>query len=321
LSQIALPCAIAVDQLARELGGELDPALRGAIIERVAMPAAASRATDLIALTASRWLEAARSSPGICLCSPELAERLPEGRRFRHAQPLWVLARVLERVTAARPSARPKRSEAAHIEPGAELAPDVVLGPGAVVLSGAKVGAGSVIEPNAVIYGGASLGERVSVGAGAVIGRAGFGFTPGPEGTMQRIPQLGGVVIEDDVEIGALCTIDAGTLGPTVLRRGCKLDAHVHVGHNVEIGRGTLVAAQAGFAGSSVIGPEVLVGGQAGVTDHAEVGRGARIAAKSGVIGDIPPGAVVAGFPAVPRMRWLRAMAATLRVRENKGRR
>jgi UDP-3-O-[3-hydroxymyristoyl] glucosamine N-acyltransferase len=194
-----------------------------------------------------------------------------------------------------------------------------VLGAGAVVLSGAKVGAGTSIEPNAVIYGGVTLGARVVVGAGAVVGRPGFGFTPAPDGRMVRVPQLGGAVIEDDVEIGALCTVDAGTLGPTRLCRGCKLDAHVHVGHNVEIGAGALVAAQAGFAGSAVVGPEVLVGGQAGVTDHARIGRGARIAAKSGVIGDIPPGAVVAGFPAVPRMRWLRAMAATLKGTGEKG--
>src|SRR6185436_209683 len=124
-----------------------------------------------------------------------------------------------------------------------------------------------------------------------------------------RIPQLGGVVVEDDVEVGALSTIDAGTLGPTVIRRGAKLDAHVHVAHNVHIGPGTLVAAQAGFAGSSRVGAGVLVGGQAGVKDHAEIGDLARIGGKSGVIGDVAPGTVVAGFPALPRARWLRAWA------------
>ncbi len=123
------------------------------------------------------------------------------------------------------------------------------------------------------------------------------------------MPQLGGVVIEDDVTIGPLCTIDAGTLSPTRIRRGAKLDAHVHVGHNAEIGEGSIVAAQCGFAGSVKIGRGVLVGGQVGIADHVTVGDGARIAAKSGVIGDVPPGATVAGYPAVPRMRWLRALA------------
>lgn len=321
MSQIALPRAIDVDELVRELGGELDPAARGAIVDRVTTPAAASRATDLMVLTASRWLGAALGSPAICVCGPELAQRLPECRRFRHSHPMWVLARMLEKVAAGKEVPRPRRSDTAHVEPGAELAADVVLGPGAVILSGARIGQSSTIGPNAVIYGGVTLGARVTVGAGAVIGRAGFGFTSAPDGRMVRVPQLGGVVIEDDVEVGALCTVDAGTLGPTKLCRGCKLDAHVHVGHNVEIGEDTLVAAQAGFAGSVVVGPEVLVGGQAGVTDHARVGRGARLGAKSGVIGDIPPGAVVAGFPAVPRIRWLRAMALTLRDTTGKGRR
>jgi UDP-3-O-[3-hydroxymyristoyl] glucosamine N-acyltransferase len=127
---------------------------------------------------------------------------------------------------------------------------------------------------------------------------------------VRRIPQLGGVVIEADAEIGPLSTVDAGTLGPTRIGRGSKLDAQVHVGHNVVIEAGVLVAAQSGFAGSAHIGPGVKIGGQAGIADHVRVGAGATIAAKSGVIGDIPPGVVVAGFPAVPRVRWLRALAA-----------
>ncbi len=128
-------------------------------------------------------------------------------------------------------------------------------------------------------------------------------------GAVRPVPQLGGVVIEDDVVIGPLCTVDAGTLGPTRIRRGAKLDAHVHVGHNGDIGEGTIIAAQCGFAGSVTIGRGVLVGGQVGVADHVTIGDGARIAAKSGVIGDVPAGATYAGYPAVPRMRWLRAFA------------
>jgi UDP-3-O-[3-hydroxymyristoyl] glucosamine N-acyltransferase len=161
-----------------------------------------------------------------------------------------------------------------------------------------------------VIYDRVRLERGVSVGAGSVLGRPGFGWARGPDGSVRRIPQLGGVVVEADAEIGPLCTIDAGTLGPTRIGRGTKLDAHVHVGHNVVIEAGVMVAAQTGFAGSVHIGAGVRIGGQTGIADHVNVGAGATIAAKSGVIGDVPPGAVVAGFPAVPRVRWLRALAA-----------
>jgi UDP-3-O-[3-hydroxymyristoyl] glucosamine N-acyltransferase len=203
--------------------------------------------------------------------------------------------------------------EAAKPEPGGRIAPDVVIEPGAVIHARVSIGAGCRIGANAVLYGGVELGRRVDVGAGAVIGRPGFGFTESPSGEVVRVPHLGGVVIEDDVEVGALCTVDAGVLDATRIGRGVKLDAHVHVAHNVEIGAHTRVAAQSGFAGSVVIGERVAVGGQSGVADHARVGAGARLAAKSGVIGDVPAGLTVAGFPAVARRHWLRAMATLLR--------
>jgi UDP-3-O-[3-hydroxymyristoyl] glucosamine N-acyltransferase len=177
----------------------------------------------------------------------------------------------------------------------------------AVVGEACSIGSGVVLGPRVVI------GSRATLGPGAVVGSPGFGWATGPEGNVRAVPQLGGVVIEDDVSIGPLCTIDAGTLSPTRIRRGAKLDAHVHVGHNGDIGEGTLVAAQCGFAGSVTIGRGTLVGGQVGIADHVTVGDGVRIAAKSGVIGDIPDGAIVAGYPAVPRSRWLRAFATLYR--------
>ncbi|MFW5739169.1 MAG: UDP-3-O-(3-hydroxymyristoyl)glucosamine N-acyltransferase [Myxococcota bacterium] len=246
------------------------------------------------------------------LVAPELAPRLPEGRRWIHDHPRWTLARLLQQ--GAQPL-EPSISPHAIVEPGAIVGPNTHVGHGAVLLDGARTGRDCRIEPRAVLYGGVRLGDRVFVGAGAVIGRPGFGWTEGPEGEVLRMPQRAGVTIEDDVEIGPLATIDAGTLKPTRLRRGCKLDAQVHVGHNVELGELTMVAAQTGFAGSVTVGRNVLIGGQVGVADHATIGDHARLAGRSGVIGPIPAHATVAGYPAVDRLRWLRAIARMMRGR------
>jgi UDP-3-O-[3-hydroxymyristoyl] glucosamine N-acyltransferase len=214
------------------------------------------------------------------------------------------VARLLQSVELSK--AEVFRSTAPVIHPTARVLP------GAQVFGGAEIGADSVVGSNSVIFGNVRILERVVIGAGSVVGGPGFGHTTGPEGESVRVPQLGGVLIEDDVEIGALCSIDAGTLTPTWLGRGVKLDAQVHVGHNARVGAFCRIAAQVGISGSVEFGEGVWVGGQAGFSERAVVGARARIAAKSGVIGDVPEGATYAGFPAVSKARWLRAMATLL---------
>ncbi|HZU83206.1 MAG TPA: UDP-3-O-(3-hydroxymyristoyl)glucosamine N-acyltransferase [Polyangiaceae bacterium] len=236
-------------------------------------------------LLGPRWLRAAHAAASrgaALLVDASLATRAPaSGPLWLHEHASWAMAALLDDAMAP------------------DLAPSVG--------DGCSIAASATLGPRVVV------GSRVRIGPGSVIGHPGFGWATGPRGAVRAIPQLGGVWIEDDVSIGPLCTIDAGTLAPTRVRRGAKLDAHVHVGHNGDIGDGAMIAAQCGFAGSVIIGREALVGGQVGIADHVHVGDRARIAAKSGVIGDVPAGAVMAGYPAVPRARWLRALAALYR--------
>ncbi len=302
---VALRDRYSIASLVSSHGGEADDAIGSAFVARVVEPGAANHDEHLVLVTSARRV-ADLGTRGVVLCTPDLASRCGH-RRWVHEHPLWVLAALID-VPAQRVEAR-----SAIIEPGAEVDASALVGSGAIVMSGAVVGPDCRLEPGAVVYPGVRLGSRVVVGANAVLGRPGFGWATGPGGSVRRLPHVGGVEMEDDVEIGPLATVDGGTLGPTRIGRGAKLDAHVHVGHNVQVGAGAFVAAQAGFAGSARIGAGVRVGGQAGVTDHARIGDGARIAAKAGVIGDVPPGAEVAGYPAISRLRWLRAWARLLR--------
>jgi UDP-3-O-[3-hydroxymyristoyl] glucosamine N-acyltransferase len=306
---VLLATPVTVAELAREHGGELDAGLGARTVRRLVSPEHADSVDDLVVVTSPRWTARASVASGVLLCQKDVAARCPPGSRWVHTHATYVIARLLG---ALEPPFSPGVDSRAYVEQGAEVDPQASVRAFAVVCAGARVGARTVIGEGAVVYGGSSIGNDVVVGAHAVIGRPGFGWAAGPAGEVLRVPQLGGVIVEDGAEIGPVCTIDAGTLGPTVVGRGVKLDAHVHVAHNVSIGEGTLVAAQAGFAGSARIGRGVLVGGQVGVTDHATVGEGARIAAKSGVIGDVARGAVVAGFPAMPKGSWLRAWARLL---------
>lgn len=308
---VALAAPVTLAELARLHGGWVDEAAREALVHRIAAIELA-REGELAPFLAYEHVATARATRAVLLVDASLANEVPEGRRWVHPHATFALAGLLEAVGDL--SDLPRKREA-FVGEGAKVAETACIGPGAVVLDGAVVGEHCIIEPNAVVYARVWLGARVRIGAGAVVGRPGFGWAFGPDGAVRRMPQLGGVVVEDDVEIGPLCTIDAGTLGPTRIERGVKLDAQVHVGHNVVLGAGTIVAAQSGFAGSSRVGAKVLVGGQVGVADHVTIGPGARIAAKSGVIGDIAGGVTVAGYPAVERMRWLRGMARLLKKR------
>jgi UDP-3-O-[3-hydroxymyristoyl] glucosamine N-acyltransferase len=295
--------------LAERLGGDLPEALRTREARSLATPGEGDAFAISPVIRAS-YVAAAIASEAILLVSPELRARVPAERAWVHPSPLWVMAKLLDE------GSRPPRDhrDRAFLAPSAVVPASVTVGPFAVIHDDVVVGEHCHLGAHVVLHPGVRLGDRVRVGDGAVIGREGFGFVPDPTapGGVLRMPHRGGVVLADDVEIGALATVDRGVLSPTRIGRGTKLDAHVHVGHNGRLGRGTFVAAQAGFAGSVTIGDNVQIGGQAGVADHLTIGDGARLGAKSGVIGDVPPGETVAGYPALARTVWLRTTAVLL---------
>lgn len=208
--------------------------------------------------------------------------------------------------------------EACRIEAGA------MIGAGAMVGDRCHIGANAVIGPGVVLgndcmvgpnasLGHALIGDRVQIYAGVTIGTPGFGFVAGPTGPI-RVPQLGRVIVEDDVEIGANSTVDRGALGDTVIGRGTVIDNLVQIAHNVRIGQFCVLAAQSGVAGSTVLGDGVMVGGQVAIKDHLVVGDGAQIAGKSGVMRDVEPGGRVGGYPALPIREWHRLNAGLLRL-------
>jgi UDP-3-O-[3-hydroxymyristoyl] glucosamine N-acyltransferase len=240
---------------------------------------------------------------------------------LRTAQPYLAWA---EAVSLLSPASRPAPgiSPLASIDPTASLGRDVHVGPFAAIGPRVRIGARVVIEPHVVISAGASvgadavlrahvslregvvIGERVVLQDGVVIGSDGFGFARRPDGTHQKIPQTGRVVIEDDVEIGAQSAVDRPAVGETRIGRGTKIDNLVQVAHGVHIGRNVLLAAQVGIAGSTVLEDDVIMAGQSGSTGHVHLGRGARVGAKSAVTKDVPAGGHVAGIPAVDLTEW-----------------
>ncbi len=320
---------ITLEQIHRLVGGQLvgppDAAITGVAALEEAGP------DQLSFIASDRFLKQALSaSPGALLTHRHLTElSCPQ---IVLPNPTLAFASVA-REFFARP-ARPRgvaadlvRGEQVHIGKETSVWPFVTLGdrvrigdrvtlyPGVFVGDDSVVGDDCILYPNVVVREGCTLGARVVVHSGTVIGSDGFGYVQ-HEGHHEKIPQLGGVTIEDDVEMGANVTVDRATLGQTVIKRGTKIDNLVQIAHNVSIGEHAILVAQVGIAGSTKIGHHVMIGGQAGLADHLKIGEQVMIAARTGVNRNLEPNQIVSGAPVMPHEVWVKAQAVIPRLPE-----
>ncbi|MBU8547036.1 MULTISPECIES: UDP-3-O-(3-hydroxymyristoyl)glucosamine N-acyltransferase [Roseomonadaceae] len=329
--------ALTLAEAATLAGGELrggDAALR---ITGVG-PLQAAGAAEVSFLDNRRYLpQALDSQAAAIVIAPELLARLPEGRvAIVTKQPYLGFGRIARALHPV-PSARPGIHPTAVIDPTARIGAGSEIGPFVVIEADAEIGPGCIIGPHAVIGAGVVLGEGCRIGAhaslshtiagrgvvlhpGARTGQEGFGFAVTPEGRFETMPQLGRVILEDAVEVGANACVDRGSQTDTVLGAGTRLDNLVQIGHNVRTGKGCVLVAQVGLAGSTHLGHGVQMGGQSGTAGHLEIGDRAQIAAQSGVMSDVGVSEVVGGSPAWPMRETLRAFATLRRLAKPAGR-
>jgi UDP-3-O-[3-hydroxymyristoyl] glucosamine N-acyltransferase len=281
----------------------------------------------------------ARTGASVCLVAAKFANQAPNGTVcLVSPEPYRSFAKVLALFYPDAGTPKAAREEAATrpspIHPSARLEQGVVVERGAVIGKEAEIGRGTTIAagtvigyrvhigrdcfigPNATVTH-TLVGNRVIIHAGASIGQDGFGFAMGKAGHL-KVPQIGRVIIQDDVEIGANTTIDRGALRDTIIGEGTKIDNLVQIGHNVVIGRHCIIVAQTGISGSSELGDFVALGGQVGVVGHVKIGAGAQIAASSNVRGNVPPGVRWGGTPAKPARLWFRELTVLRRLAERK---
>lgn len=323
-------------ELAGFAEAELPPGTDGGKRFRDVAPLDTAGPEDVSFLDNRRYLgQFSESKAGACIVDPEFAERAPAGMiLLLTKRPYRGYAKVAQAFYPL-PKACAGVHPSAVVDAGATVGEGTEIGAGVVVGAGAEIGRGCRIEANCVIGEAVTIGDGTVIGpnaslayccigracqihAGARIGTRGFGFSMDPEGFVD-VPQLGRVLVEDGVEIGANTTIDRGAGPDTVIGAGAKIDNLVQIGHNVRIGRGCVLVAQSGVAGSTVLQDFVAVAAQAGISGHLKVGAGAQIGAKSGVMRDIPSGMTVLGSPARPVREFFRLVALWERQLKAKG--
>ncbi|MFA5957649.1 UDP-3-O-(3-hydroxymyristoyl)glucosamine N-acyltransferase [Hyphomicrobium sp.] len=312
-----------LSEIAAHLGADVLEAERGSIPIHDIGDLDTAEAGEISVFTDARYLDGlGRTRAEAVICSRELAGHAGDSTLLMFVKDPRLAYAQVGHLFYPRPALESGVHPMACVDPTAAIGEGSQIDAGAVIGRGVEIGSGCHIGPNAVLGEGVRLGDNTKIGAnttishaligqrveietGVTIGSQGFGFVPGPNGLM-RMLQLGRVVIEDDVQIGANCAIDRGATGDTVIGSGTVLDNLVHIAHNVRIGRQCVICAQVGIAGSTRVEEGVMMGGQVGVGDHLKVGARARIAAKSGVMRNVEPAAVMGGFPAVSIKNWHR---------------
>lgn len=313
-------------QLAEVAKARLAPGADGGkqVVDVASLDAAGSEHVSF--LDNRRYLEAfAKSGAGACLVYPDLADRAPHAMALLFTEtPYLAFARVA-RAFHPPPPLEPGVAPTAVVDLTAKLGEGCRIEPGAVIRPRTEIGARCYIGPNAVIGTGVTLGDdcvigacaslsyclvgnRVVINPGARVGQEGFGFATGQEGHV-KIPQVGRVILHDDVEVGANTTIDRGSGADTIIGQGCMIDNLVQIAHNVQLGRGCVLSGQVGISGSTKLGDFVVLGGQVGLAGHLTVGDRAMLAAKSGVHNNLDGGQAYGGSPAVAIKEWRRQAA------------
>lgn len=312
---VAGPFAIA--DIARRIGAEIAGAAEGERMLRDVAPLETATADDLAFLDNRRYLDAFRKTrAGAVIVNAKLASEAPHGVTVLVTEQPYRAYALAAQAFYPEPSPQPGIASSAVIDPSAALGEGCAVEPHAVIGADARIGRRCLIGANAVIGRSVVLGDDARIGAnaslshcvigtrvriypGVRIGQDGFGFAPDPQAPV-KVPQLGLVIIGDDVEVGANATIDRGAGPDTVIGSGTMIDNLVQIGHNVQIGRCCVIVAQVGISGSTRLGDYVMMGGQGGVAGHLSIGDGARIGAQAGVLRDVKPGDTLLGSPAIP---------------------
>lgn len=328
----SIPMSMTLEELARLLGAEL----RGDGTHVVSGCAGLEEAgaDDVSFLANRRYAHClATTRAGAVILSKEDADQLDNGSALIAEDPYFAFREAMVAMYGFRPRSEPGISEQAIVHPGAKVAASCSVQDFAFIAANARLGERCVVYPhcyigenvvigddctlfpNVTIYESCVLGDRVHLHAGCVIGQDGFGYAT-HEGSHHKIPQVGNVVIEDDVELGANCAVDRATVGSTVIGAGTKLSDLVAIGHGTRLGSHNLIVAQVGLAGSVQTGSHVVMGGQVGVAGHLKIGDGVQIAAKSALKDDVEDHVVVGGAPAMPLQLAKRNYLAFMRLGE-----